>query len=78
MHRDKFDDIMMCLHFNHNSSLDVEDEYTKVKPLIEHLEKRLMDHFIPILAISHDEAMTQYFGKHGYKQSICNIHTIWM
>ena len=72
MRRDRFDRIMRCLHFNDNTKLDVEDKYTKLRPLIQHLQKRAMDHFIPTQAISHDEAMVKYFGKHGCKQSIRN------
>ena len=72
MRRDKFDSIMRCLHFKDNSKLDVNDKYTKLRPLIRHLQKKFMDHFIPTEAISHDEAMVQYFDKHGCKQSIPN------
>ena len=72
MRRDRFDTIMKCLHFNDNCKLDVKDKYTKLRPLIQYLKKKFMDLFIPTVAISHDEAMIQYFGKHGCKQSIRN------
>ncbi|QQP51078.1 Uncharacterized protein FKW44_012299, partial [Caligus rogercresseyi] len=34
--------------------------------------KKFMDIFVPTRAISHDESMIQYFGKHGCKQAIRN------
>ncbi|KAF2357186.1 PiggyBac transposable element-derived protein, partial [Trinorchestia longiramus] len=31
-----------------------------------------MLHFVPTKNVSHDEAMVEYFGKHGCKQAIRN------
>lgn len=70
MRRDIFDLIMKCLHFNANDNLDKSDKYAKLHPLIVHLQKKFMKHFIQTQNISHDEAMVKYFGKHGCKQAI--------
>lgn len=70
MRRDRFDTIMKCLHFHPNTELDKGDKYSKIRPLIKHLQKKFMEHFIPSENISHDEAMIAYFGKHSCKQSI--------
>lgn len=72
MRRDRFDAIMKCLHFKPNTKLDKEDKYTKLRPLINYLQKKFMLHFIPTQNVSHDEAMIEYFGKHGCKQAIRN------
>lgn len=72
MRRDRFDSIKKCLHFNATTHQDKNDKYTKLRPLITHLQEKFMKHFIPSQCISHDEAMVKYFGKHGCKQSIRN------
>ncbi|XP_045105644.1 piggyBac transposable element-derived protein 3-like [Portunus trituberculatus] len=72
MRRDRFDPIKKCLHFNASTDQDKNDKYTKLRPLITHLQEKFMEHFIPSQCISHDEAMVKYFGKHGCKQSIRN------
>lgn len=71
MRRDRFDIIMKYLHFN-SCDLDAGDKYTKIRPLIKHLQVKCMEHFVPTKDISHDEAMIEYFGKHGCKQAIRN------
>ena len=71
MRRDRFDIIKKCLHFN-TSDINTSDKYTKLWPLIHHLQKKFMLHFVPTNTISHDEAMVEYFGKHGCKQVIRN------
>ena len=71
MRRGRFDSIMKCLHFQPNSELD-KDKYSKIRPLITHLQKKFVENFIPIEHISHDEAMVEYFGKYGCKLSIRN------
>ena len=72
MKRDRFDSITKCLHFQLNSELDKEDKYSKIRPLITHLQKKFVENFILTKHISHDEAMVEYFGKHDCKQSIRN------
>ncbi len=72
MRRDRFDTIMKCLHFHPNSQLDMQDKYTKLRPLTIDLQKKFMLHLIPTKCISHDEAMVEYFGKHSCKQAIRN------
>lgn len=72
MRRNKFEKLMQVLHFNDNTQLNVNDRYTKMRPLISMLQKRFTEHFIPSRNISHDEAMIEYFGKHNCKQAIRN------
>lgn len=71
MRRDRFDDIMQSLYFISNESLDDSDRFSKLRPVISHLQKKFMQNFTPTdEAISHDEAMVEYFGNHGCKQAI--------
>ena len=82
MRRDRFREIMKCLHFNATEDLDKNDKYAKLRPLIEHLQRKFMEHYVPERNISHDEAMVEYFGRHSCKQSIRNKpirfgYTVW-
>ncbi|KAJ6643847.1 PiggyBac transposable element-derived protein 3 [Pseudolycoriella hygida] len=71
MRRDRFDKIMQALHFTSNTNLDQSDKFAKLRPVIYHLQKQFMRNFMPTdEAISHDEAMVEYFGNHGCKQAI--------
>ena len=70
MRRNRFEYIMKCLHFKNNADLNLDDKYSKLRPLISHLQKKFMLHFIPSQNMSHDEAMIEYFGKHSCKQAI--------
>ena len=64
MRRNRFDHIMRILHFKDNLQIDLDDKYSKLRPLISSLQKKFMLHFVPSQHISHDEAMVEYFGKH--------------
>ena len=72
MRRNRFDHIMRILHFKDNTQLNVDDKYTKLRPLISYLQKKFMLHYVPTRNIAHDEAMVEYFGKHSCKQAIRN------
>ncbi len=39
MRRERFEQIMRCLHFRSNDNLDINDKYCKLRPLIRHLQK---------------------------------------
>ena len=53
-------------------NLDQNDKYSKLRPLIDHFQKKFIQYFVPEENISHDKAMIEYFGKHGCKQTILN------
>ena len=65
MRRDRFETIMKCLHFKDNDTLDTADKYSKLKPLLDHLQGKFVQHFVPSQSISHDEAMIENFGQHS-------------
>ncbi|CAH4034424.1 unnamed protein product [Pieris brassicae] len=74
MTRDRFDFIFRHLHVNDN--LDLQDKYTKVRPLVTLLNKRFLE-FSPLEEhYSVDEAMIPYYGRHGCKQHIKGATTM--
>nr|XP_040563529.1 piggyBac transposable element-derived protein 3-like [Lepeophtheirus salmonis]XP_040563530.1 piggyBac transposable element-derived protein 3-like [Lepeophtheirus salmonis] len=69
MRRDRFIDILHNIHF-HDNTLETNDRASKLRPLIDHIQKKFIEHggFPEHLAI--DESMIPYFGKHFAKQFI--------
>ena len=61
---------MKCLHFKDNDTLDKNDKYSKIRPLLDYLQDKFLEHFVPSQKISHDEVMIEYFGRHDCKQAI--------
>ena len=51
MRLDRFDKIMQSLHFNANVIIDKRDKYAKLRPLLQHLQKKFMLHYVPSLSI---------------------------
>ena len=70
MSRNRFEYIKKILHFHDSTNLNYDDKYSQLRPLILHLQKAFMGHFIASQKISHDEALEEYFGKHSRKQAI--------
>ena len=70
MSRNQFTAIMSNIHFASNNSLDVNDKFAKVRPLLDYLNASCLANFIPEQTLSVDESMIPYFGHHGAKQYI--------
>lgn len=70
MTRNRYDEIMSCLHLADNRNLDKDDKFAKVRPLFEALNKAFLANAIHEENHSVDEAMVPYFGRHGCKQFI--------
>ena len=68
--RNRFKYIEKILHFHGNTNLNYDDKYSKLRPLISHLQEAFMRHFIPSQEISHAEAMVEYLGKHSRIRAI--------
>ncbi len=70
MARNQFIEILQYLHYADNSNLDQKDRLAKVHPLMDLPNKK----FAMAIGtnIDVDEAMIEYFGGHGCKQTICN------
>ena len=72
MSRDRFQEIMKYIHFNDNTQLDPEDKYSKVRPLMDHLNMKFVDTFCGEEELDVDESMVPCYGRHGCKQFIRN------
>ncbi|MEL7307968.1 MAG: hypothetical protein AAGK05_08885, partial [Pseudomonadota bacterium] len=72
MRRNRFESLMTHIHFADNDKIDFNDKLYKLRPLINSLNKKFGDHFVPEQHLSYDESMIRYFGSHGIKQFIAN------
>ena len=72
MRRNKFDKIMQYFSFADNTTLNPSHKCAKLCSLTNLLLKRFISHFEPEQLLFHDEALIQYFGRHGCKQCIRN------
>lgn len=70
MSRNKFEFILSNIHLQDNNVLDQNDKFSKVRPLITHLNKKFLEHAFLEQDHSIDEAMVPYTGRHGCKQYI--------
>ncbi|XP_046662894.1 piggyBac transposable element-derived protein 3-like [Homalodisca vitripennis] len=70
MPRNKFLNIMRCLHVCNNNDLDPNTKFAKVSPLWKMLNKRWLKYFAGDVNLSVDESMIPYYGRHSTKQHI--------
>jgi len=70
MSRNRFEEILRFLHFNDNQHLDITDKMTKLRPLMDRLNHTFMMAYPKHQQMDLDEAMIEYFGRHGCKQCI--------
>ena len=70
MRRERFVQIMRFLHFADNTKPDLSDKVWKVRPLMNLLKQRFLNHFRPVQQLDYDESMVAYYGRHGCKQFI--------
>jgi len=71
MTRNRFDELMMCVHIADNEHLPPNDRMAKVRPLFDVLNQRFLEKYPRSetqLAI--DESMVPYYGRHTAKQFI--------
>ncbi|XP_053389577.1 piggyBac transposable element-derived protein 3-like [Mercenaria mercenaria] len=70
MTRDRFDTLVRYIHLCDNASLDQDDKFSKVRPLLSLLNERFVLYFPKQQNLSIDESMIPYYGRHGAKQFI--------
>lgn len=70
MSRNRFDTLVRYVHLSDNNNLDVEDKFSKVRPLLAMLNERFLMYFLKEKNLSIDESMIPYYGRHGAKQFI--------
>ncbi len=72
MSRNEFQTIKKYLHLADNQNLDTTDKMAKVTPLIELVNKNLIQFGVFSKDLSVDEQMVPYFGPHSCKMTIRN------
>jgi DNA excision repair protein ERCC-6 len=70
MRRDRFIQIMRFLHIADNNLIEKSDKFFKVRPMVEKIKQKCLQHFVPCEFLDYDEAMIKYYGKHSCKQFI--------
>ena len=70
--RNRFDEIMKYLHLADNISLDPNDKFSKVRPLLDKLNEQCLPNYPPEQTVSIDESMVPYFGRHECNQFMKN------
>ncbi|KAI4455177.1 transposase is4 [Holotrichia oblita] len=70
MRRNRFFEIMKCLHCADNSNSDPNDRMWKLRPYMEKLKLKFLQHYVPEKEMNYDESMIKYYGKHSCKQFI--------
>ena len=68
LRRDKFEAFLTNFYLADNNCLDDADKFSKVRPLVKHLNKRLLEHALVEEFYSFDESLCEYYGRHGCKQ----------
>lgn len=70
MRRERFITIMRFLHWGDNSKPSTNDRVWKLLPVIDMLQAKFLEHFVPTEHLNYDESMIKYFGRCGLKQLI--------
>ena len=70
MPRNRFDEILRFLHIADSRRLDKEDRMAKLRPMMDLLQDRFQQAYVPEKDLSYDESMVAYYGRHGCKQYI--------
>nr|CAH7740916.1 unnamed protein product [Callosobruchus chinensis] len=70
MPRNRFREILKYIHFADNTHLSKDDKFGKVRPLIDHLNKKFLENLPKIENVDVDESMVPYYSHHSCKQRI--------
>lgn len=76
--RNRYQEILRFIHFEDSGKGGTRDnpnpdKLWKLRPLMDHVKAKMLEHFHPEQNLSYDESMIAYFGKHGCKQFIKGI-----
>jgi len=72
MTRNDLERLLRNLHLCDNEKIDKSDKFCKVRPTIDHLNKKFLEFSFNGENKSIDESMVPYFGTHGSRQRINN------
>lgn len=70
MRKNRFKQISRFLHFKDLNEPNSQDKIWKLRPLTDHLKRKMLENFHPEQNLSYDESMIEYFGRHGMKQCL--------
>lgn len=70
--RNRFEEIIRYIHCADNAHLNLSDRMTKLRPMMDILNARFGEAYPMDCNVDLDEAMIEYFGRHGCKQAIRN------
>lgn len=70
MRKNRFKKISQFLHFKDMNEPNTSDKIWKLRPLTDHLKKKMLENFHPEQNLSYDESMIEYYGRHGMKQCL--------
>lgn len=68
MRRDRFFQIMRFIHCADNTKPDESDKMWKLRPFMDKLKCKFLEHYQPEEKMSYDESMIKYYGRHSCKQ----------
>lgn len=68
MRKNRFKQISQFLHFKDMNDPNTDDKIWKLRPLTDHLKRKMLENFHPEQNLSFDESMIEYYGRHGMKQ----------
>ena len=61
------DEVMKYLHLANNTSLDPNDKFSKVWPLLNKVNEQCLSNYLPEQTVSIGKSMVPFFGRHGCK-----------
>lgn len=70
MRRERFITIMKFMHWADNERMSSEDKVWKIRPVIDMLQAKFLQNFVPTEHLNYDESMIKYYGRHSLKQFI--------
>lgn len=70
MSRNRFTSIKQNIHLSDNDQLNKDDKFSKIRPLVDILNKKNLQWGIFSFSLSIDEQMVPYFGRHSCKMFI--------
>lgn len=70
MRRDRFITIMRFIHCANNNEMNINDKVWKLRPVMDMLKIKFLEHFVPSQNLNYEESMVKYFGKYSLKQFI--------
>lgn len=70
MRRERFITIMKFMHWADNTQMSSTDKVWKIRPVIDMLQAKFLENFVPTEHMNYDESMIKYYGRHSLKQFI--------